>query len=138
MALTALDIRRTTNLFGPLGHDVRARLEAVIAAPSDETWQDAYSIILNSRTHTTLWQAVIAVDPAFPRSGPLTTPEGRSPWPAVPPVDVLLAALRYAADPPKVTCEMDPGRPGGAGSYHHGPHEVMSACRHPQLVERDD
>jgi hypothetical protein len=55
--VTMLD--RATNLFGhPLTEDCRARIFAAIEDPTEETWQDARSVLLNK--DVTLWQATIA------------------------------------------------------------------------------
>jgi hypothetical protein len=97
-----LELDLASNVFGRLPLRIRQRLQAVVDSPNQDTWDDAYSIILNGRTFMTLWQAVIAVDPTFPRSGPVTTCDGngrelsRETWARVPARDVLLRALRYA------------------------------------------
>jgi hypothetical protein len=80
-----------TNLFGKLQPDIRTRLTAVILTPNQQTWENAYSIILNGESFTTLWKAVIAVDPSFPRSKRM---EGE--WPAVPSRDTISKAILYA------------------------------------------
>lgn len=59
------------NMYGPLAPDIRRRIAAYLAAPSVDGWDDVHSIIVsddNPRCRT-LWQAVIAVDPSFPRTG---------------------------------------------------------------------
>lgn len=49
-----------TNLFGPLSPEIRRRLWAVVAKPSQESWDDTYSIILSyEKSWLTLWQAVL-------------------------------------------------------------------------------
>lgn len=92
---------QATNMFGHLTGEVRERLVAVLANPTQETWGNAYSIILNQGTWTTLWQAVLAVDPTFPRTGPALG----EPWPRVPDYDTICRALQYA-----VTEETEPPR----------------------------
>ena len=57
-----------SNMFGALKPDIRKRLMRVINNPTEKTWDNAYSIILNGEGKmTTLWQAVIKVDPWFPK-----------------------------------------------------------------------
>ncbi len=94
------ELEMARNLFGGLSPDIRRRLEAAIENPTEETWDDAHTIILNPHEGMglTLWQAVIAIDPSFPQSGPSTDYRGRrvSGWPQIPSRDLLLAALRYA------------------------------------------
>lgn len=98
----ALDVARAENLFGKLDDCCRARLEAVIADPTEQTWDEAHSLIVSlqrpSLIGTTLWQAVIAVDPSFPHRGPNVDGQGHriGSWARVPDRDVLLRALRWA------------------------------------------
>lgn len=82
---------QTTNLFGRLSGDVRERLVAVLANPSQETWDDAYSIIVNSSRFITMWQAVLVVDPSFP-----AFKDSDGLWPRVPDYDTIARAIRYA------------------------------------------
>lgn len=91
-----LDLAR--NLFGRLAPTERTRLRAVLYQPTEDTWDDAYSVIVGADRWMTLWQAMIAVDPTFPRVGPSTDARGRktSRWKKVPSQEALLAALRYA------------------------------------------
>ena len=85
------------NMFGALQPDIRKRLQAVIDNPTERTWDNAHSIIVrwgNSRVNT-LWQAVIAVDPSFPRTGPRTDQRGRKieGWSRIPDRNTILKAL---------------------------------------------
>jgi len=93
-----LDLAR--NMFGKLDPKNRTRLRAVLYHPTEETWNNAYSIILNPHVGfgLTLWQAVIAVDHSFPKVGPSTDSRGRvvERWRRIPSQALLLAALQYA------------------------------------------
>lgn len=91
-----LDLAR--NMLGPLKPRERTRVRAVLYQPTEETWDDAHGIIVGGDGWMTLWQAVIAVDPTFPRVGPSTDVRGRvvERWKRVPSQELLLAALRYA------------------------------------------
>lgn len=91
-------LSKCSNLFGSIGPDIRARLEAVIAAPTESTWDNAYSIIVNGRKMMTLWQAWIAVDPTAPRTGPVENQRGKriSGWARIPDQLTIYKALRYA------------------------------------------
>jgi len=81
-----------TNMFGKLKPDVKKRLEAVIENPCQKTWEDAYSIILNSDGKmTTLWQAVIKVDWMFPTRKPLD-----SDWEKIPNRETIIEAINLA------------------------------------------
>jgi hypothetical protein len=95
----SLAARKATNMFGKLTPDLLARLDAVVDNPTEETWDDAYSIIIaTSPRSLTLWQAVLRVDPTFPNSGPVYGDGGSriSGWTAIPSRDVLLAAIERA------------------------------------------
>lgn len=96
--LNVLAARRATNLYGPLSADVLARLDAVVSSPTNETWEDAHSIILNSKRFVTLWQAVIHEDPTFPTTGPRTDNRGKqiTPWPQIPSQELLIRAINAA------------------------------------------
>lgn len=96
-----------TNDFGKLGPEIRARLLAFIAAPSVELWDDIASIIVGGFSRCghkpscrTVWQAVIAVDPSFPRAcNP--EPSGRrlpaaKRWPRFPDAVTVARAIKHA------------------------------------------
>jgi len=85
-------IDRTTNLFGPTEFAVRQRLRAVLHAPSQATWNDAYRITLSNASHLTLWQAVCRVDSEFPS----TRARRDAPWPRIPDQLTIARAIRYA------------------------------------------
>ena len=82
-----------TNLFGKnLSPDIKQRLEAVIENPNQDTWEDAHSIIINGAGRTsTLWQAVLFVDPQFIRSKPFDAP-----WTQIPSSETIMKAIRAA------------------------------------------
>lgn len=88
------------NMFGRLPPEDLTRLRAVLYHPTEETWDNAYSIILNPHVvlGLGLWQAVIAVDPSFPQVGPGTDSMGRKVgrWRRIPSKALLRAALQYA------------------------------------------
>jgi hypothetical protein len=55
-----------TNCFGDLNPELRGRLYRVLGAePTQETWDDAYSIIV-AGGGVTLWQAWVAIDSRAP------------------------------------------------------------------------
>ena len=85
-----LDLAR--NMLGKLGPDIRRRIDAVVSNPSQKTWEDAHSIIVGSDGSMTLWQAVLAVDPSFLRTGPYGSDE----WDEIPDQKTLLKAIQYA------------------------------------------
>ena len=94
-----------TNMFGPLGPDIQRRLRQVLANPR-KYWDRDHGIILRAQDGfgfgLTLWQAILAVDPTFPRSGPRSDREGRKieDWRRYPDSVLIGRALRYAAHAP--------------------------------------
>lgn len=87
-----------SNMFGRLPPESRARLQALYDNPTEETWDNAYTLILERHTHTSLWQAVIAVDPTFPQVGPSSDNRGNriTTWRRIPDRDLIRRALTYA------------------------------------------
>jgi hypothetical protein len=92
-----------SNLFGGLDGDIRRRLELVIADP-EKHWNDNHGIILRGKVGSgrwlTLWQSVIAVDPTFPKTGPLTDGDGNviNGWAQFPDRVTILKAILFAAE----------------------------------------
>jgi len=81
-----------TNMFGKLKPEIKKRLQAVINNPCQETWEDAYSIILNaSGRMTTLWQAVIKIDWDMQQNKPLD-----SKWTHIPTQETIIKAINNA------------------------------------------
>lgn len=83
------------NLRGVLTGEARERLIAVLANPTQETWDDAYALIIDQENFLTLWRAVLAVDPSFPGS------KKDGPWERVPDYDTLWRAVQYAVSTAK-------------------------------------
>lgn len=88
------DLDEGTNLFGPLGPVVRARLFAVVDNPTQDTWEDAHTVIVTTQGITTLWQALLAYTDYAVQSKPVDAN-----WPAVPTREQLLTALHAATTP---------------------------------------
>ena len=80
-----------TNMFGNLSQEVKERLQAVIDNPCEETWEEAYSIILTMRPTKTLWQAVADIDPDMRRAKP-----SGSLWFKIPEKGVIIKAINIA------------------------------------------
>lgn len=54
---------RAVNVHGPIGPDVRARLQRYLRDPNERNWHDVRTIIIDTRAGgQTVWQAVAAVD----------------------------------------------------------------------------
>ena len=90
-------IQQTSNILGDLDPVVKARLRSFLDAPSKRTWDAAYSIVLSTgASHCscmprcrTLWQAVCAVDPSFPK-------RKKKVWGKVPDTFTAMRAIRHA------------------------------------------
>jgi len=92
-----VELDLATNMFGKLKSGPRSKVMALIQNPSQKTWDNAHGVILNSQWMT-LWQAILAVDPTFPKEGKATDVKGRviEGWPRVPDPDLVIRALKYA------------------------------------------
>jgi hypothetical protein len=78
-----------TNMLGKLKPEIKERLQSVIDNPCQETWEDAYSIILNANGKmTTLWQAVIKIDWYMQQRKPLD-----SKWSHIPTKETIIKAI---------------------------------------------
>ena len=105
-----VDLLLATDMMGrPLGSDQLARLAAVIDNPTEATWDDAHSIILNGSVGLglTLWQAVCELDPSYTTTGPVHSwikddsdlgghSEPASGWVKIPPAQLIRQAINYA------------------------------------------
>lgn len=81
------------NLWGRLEGDSLKRLRDVLANPTQETWEEAFTLIISINDGwVTLWQAVLAVDPTFPQG---KGPDGL--WPRVPDSLTIARAIRESA-----------------------------------------
>jgi hypothetical protein len=87
--MKALALEFTTNIFGKLKPEIKERLQKVIDTPTQETWDDTFSIILNTdKGITTLWQAVLKVDPSFCKSK-----GSECKWDKIPSREVIIEAI---------------------------------------------
>lgn len=91
-----VDFALARNMFGPIGPDIRARLQAMLDCPCEEHWDDTHGVILDGSM--TLWQATLAVDPTFPRIGPSEDMAGNRlrGWDRVPNRELVAQAINFA------------------------------------------
>lgn len=87
-----ISLNFATNMFGKLKPEIIERLEKVIENPCQETWEDTYCIVLNSKGRMcTLWNAVLYVDPSFIRGK-----KHDAPWDKIPTKETIKEAINYA------------------------------------------
>ena len=85
-----LSLEFAANMFGNLKPETKARLQSVIDNPCQDTWEDAYCIILNKRGRT-LWQSVLEVDSNFQ-----DIKNSNENWSQIPTRELLIAAIKLA------------------------------------------
>lgn len=88
----ALDKAR--NMFGPLSPEIRKRILNFLQNPTTDSWDDIQSIIISG--FGTIWQAMIQIDPSFPRSGRRTDQAGNvvQDWERIPTPEQVLQVLQ--------------------------------------------
>ena len=84
------------NMRGDLSPDLKKEIKKYIVTPSVEQWDKVAHIIVDPSGVTTLWNAVIAVDPSFPTRGRVTDHEGRllKDWERIPEPILVLRAIK--------------------------------------------
>jgi hypothetical protein len=96
---TELDVllgKGRNSVGGPLSAVAKARIAALLEQPCDDTWGNAHGIVLFHET--TLWQAIIAIDPTFPKHGRSSDGKGGKigSWPRIPTRELTMKAIRFA------------------------------------------
>lgn len=95
-----LELDLAHNALGRLPERVRQRIKRFLAHPTEPRWDDVSSIIVNwdAAECSTIWQAVVQVDPTFPRTGRRTDQHGRiaERWSRIPTPELVVKALRFA------------------------------------------
>ncbi len=87
-----LALEFATNMFGVIRPEIKKRLERVINNPTQNNWDDAYCLIINSKgAMITLWQAVLKIDPQMPQSKP-----SDSKWQYIPSSETIIQAIKNA------------------------------------------
>ncbi len=85
-----ISLEFAANMFGKLKPEIKEKLQAVIDNPCQDTWDDAYSIIINSTGRMkTLWNAIHTVRPDFCISKPLN-----SQWKEIPTSEEIVQAIK--------------------------------------------
>ena len=87
------------NMFGELPVSIQKRVKKFIVNPSVENWDDIFSIIISNKGRVnTIWQAIVAEDPSFPRSGRVYDAADNviKEWARIPDVFLLVRAIENA------------------------------------------
>lgn len=61
-------LKQAENLYGKLSDSIVDRILNYIENPNFDNWDDIQSLIIN-RNFTTIWQAVLELDPSFTTQG---------------------------------------------------------------------
>ena len=93
-----LDLNLASNLHGKLSTPIQARLQCYADNPTEVGWDDIHGIILSQESMMTVWQAVIELDPSFPRRGPSEDSDGKRirGWERIPTADQFYQAINFA------------------------------------------
>jgi hypothetical protein len=86
-----ISIEFARNFFGLLKPETKAKLQNVINNPCQETWNEAYCIIINTKEISTLWQAVLKVDPNMQ-----TRKSTDEKWSYIPTSETIVKAIKLA------------------------------------------
>lgn len=93
-----------TSMTGRIKPAMIRRVEKFLRNPNYDTWDDIFSIIIDGSGKTkTIWQAVLEIDPCFPRRGRTTDGAGNvvNEWAECPlPVTVVEAINKVCLVPP--------------------------------------
>ena len=87
-----------TNHYGRLKYETKLRLDAVIENVTQETWSDAFSIILTQKKSKTLWQAVNEIDKDFAQ----VMKFAGQPWEKLPSRSVIIKAIQQTVLTPNL------------------------------------
>ncbi len=90
---------KANNMFGALDPGIKARIANFIESPTEENWNDIHGIIVRA-PFGSVWRAVIALDPTFPRTGPITNSTGHriTGWKRIPDAMLVARAIRRMTD----------------------------------------
>ena len=90
-------LERAENVFGKLSEKCKQRIKDYLNDPTYDKWDDISSIIITSDLKT-IWQAVIDIDPTFPKKGRVTDINGNiiKEWDKIPEPYIVLRAIHNA------------------------------------------
>ncbi len=93
-----IELNLAKNIFGKLDIVLRRRIIHYVMNPTFNGWDDISSIVINSDRFFTIWQAVLEVDPTFPKYGRTKDVKGKvvREWEKIPSPETIKKALFYA------------------------------------------
>lgn len=94
-------LNRCENMFGKISPQIENRIKNYINNPTFDNWHDIQCIIVNpAGKMTTIWNAVIEIDPTFPRRGRAEDYDGNviREWERIPEPLLVLQAIRYVTE----------------------------------------
>ncbi len=87
-----LALEFASNINGKLSPEIKTRLQTLIDEPNQLNWENTYSLIINNRGKiSTLWQAVLSVNPSFTRSKC-----SEDEWQQIPTQETIIKAINHA------------------------------------------
>jgi hypothetical protein len=94
--ITGIEMSR--NMFGELKPLLKEALYNYYDFPSNDSWNDIYGMVIAKGRVSTVWQAVLAVDPTFPQSIPASAYQIEEPiiWTRIPDRELFVKALNFA------------------------------------------
>lgn len=94
-----IDTSTCKNVFGTFKPDAKRRIAEFVNNPNTKTWDNACHIIIGGTSFFTIWQAVIELDPTFPRVGRSEDFKGRilEDWKRIPSIELFERAVRYGS-----------------------------------------
>lgn len=95
MSGISLDIfEGSKNMFGKkISPEYQSKIKNYLMNPTESNWDEIHCIIIGSNGWTTMWQAVLEVNPNFVQSKPV-----KGDWAMIPTVDEIHEALFLATN----------------------------------------
>lgn len=86
-------IEFATNMFGTLPAYLKSAIYEYFEFPNQDNWNEIHSYVISTEgKSSTVWQAVIEVDPTFRFSVPITVGDNVR-WPKLPSPEVVAKAI---------------------------------------------
>lgn len=94
--ITTLSLEFATSLLGSLAADSKKKIISYLKEPTAHKWNKIYCLIINGRgLPSTVWQAVLEVDPTFQRSAKVDVSQ-KCRWESIPDKQTVIRAIQLA------------------------------------------